>query len=127
MMGFVYLACLLASLGAMTLMDARWRLAFWRAPWPSAISIAAGTGFFLIWDAAGIVFGVFFRGDSTITTGILLAPELPLEEPVFLVFLCYLTLVLVFGTERLLERRDARTAEGAGNDAGPATPAGRHP
>lgn len=127
MMGFVYLACLLASLGAMTLMDARWRLVFWRAPWPSAIAVAAGTVFFLIWDAAGIVFGVFFRGDSTITTGIVLAPELPLEEPVFLVFLCYLTLVLVFGTERLLERRAAHADVGAVGDAGPTTQAGRHP
>lgn len=121
MTGFVYLACLLASLGAMVLVDRRWRLVFWRAPWPSALAIAAGTAFFLVWDAAGIVSGVFFRGESTITTGILLAPELPLEEPVFLVFLCYLTLVLVFGTERVLERRAARPG------AEPSASAGRHP
>jgi len=121
MTGLIYLACLLVSLGAMTLVDARWRLVFWRAPWASAIAIGAGTAFFLAWDAAGIVSGVFFRGASTITTGILLAPELPLEEPVFLVFLCYLTLVLVFGTERVLERRAHRA------DAGATPAAERHP
>ena len=121
MTGLVYLACLLVSIGAMTLVDARWRLVFWRAPWASAVAISAGTAFFLAWDAAGIATGVFFRGTTTITTGIQLAPELPLEEPVFLVFLCYLTLVLVLGTERVLERRAARA------DAGAATSAERHP
>jgi len=121
MIGLVYLACLLISIGAMVLIDLRWRLVFWRAAVPSAIAVATGTAFFLLWDAAGIVSGVFFRGESTITTGVLLAPELPLEEPVFLVFLCYLTLVLVFGTERVLERRATRRS------AAPPTSAGRHP
>ena len=58
---------------------------------------------------------MFFRGSSEIVTGIELAPELPLEEPVFLAFLCYLTLVLVMGVERMLRARDAR---GAGEDSG---------
>ena len=38
-------------------------------------------------------------------TGILLAPELPLEEPLFLAFLCYLTMVLITGIERVLSKR----------------------
>jgi len=128
MMAFAYLAALLAAIGAMVLIDARWRLAFWRAPAAAAAAVGAGTVLLLLWDAAGIAFGVFFRGDSAYATGVLLAPELPLEEPVFLVFLCYLTLVTVLGAERALASRDAPSADQANNQADAATrPRRRHP
>lgn len=117
MTGFAYLAGLLAVIGCMALIDARWRLVFWRAPVAAAVTVAVGVAFFLAWDAAGILLGVFFRGRSDIVTGVELAPELPLEEPVFLAFLCYLTLVLVLGTERMLRARDARTAAAASGPA----------
>ena len=32
MTGFTYLGALLVAIGCMALIDARWRLAFWRAP-----------------------------------------------------------------------------------------------
>ncbi|MFC9918958.1 lycopene cyclase domain-containing protein [Agromyces binzhouensis] len=108
MTAFAYLAGLLVVIGCMALIDARWRLVFWRAPIVAAVTVVVGVVFFLVWDAAGIVTGVFFRGTSDIVTGIELAPELPLEEPVFLVFLCYLTLVLVLGGERVLAAREGR-------------------
>lgn len=114
MTGFAYLGALLLSIGAMTLVDARFRLAFWRAPGASTVAVGAGTALLLAWDLVGIGFGVFYRGDSPWATGLLLAPELPVEEPVFLAFLCYLSLVAVLGAERLL----ARSAEHAGGPAG---------
>ncbi|WP_430646666.1 lycopene cyclase domain-containing protein [Agromyces sp. GXS1127] len=110
MTGFAYLAGLLVVIGCMALIDARWRLVFWRAPLAAALTIAVGLAFFLLWDAAGIAAGVFFRGSSAIVTGIELAPELPLEEPVFLAFLSYLTLILVLGGERALAARERRVA-----------------
>lgn len=106
MTGFAYLAALLVSLGAMALIDARWRLAFWRAPGAAALAVGAGTALLLAWDVVGIGFGVFFRGDSAWATGLVIAPELPIEEPVFLVFLCYLALVSVLGAERILRARE---------------------
>lgn len=108
MTAFAYLAGLLVAIACMALIDARWRLVFWRSPVAAAVTIGLGLAFFLAWDAAGILLGVFFRGSSEIVTGIELAPELPLEEPVFLAFLCYLTLVLVTGVERMLRARAAR-------------------
>lgn len=104
-MSLLYLACLLLSLGAMVLLDARFRLVFWRDARRAAIVLVVGLLFFLAWDAAGIALGVFARGDSPILTGVDLAPELPLEEVFFLLFLCYLTLVLVSGARALLDRR----------------------
>jgi lycopene cyclase domain-containing protein len=115
MTGFLYLGALLVSIGAMALLDARFRLAFWRSPGASTAAVVAGTATLLACDLAGIGLGVFFRGESVYATGVLLAPELPVEEPVFLLFLCYLTLVAVLGAERILERRaDAAVPDGGG-------------
>ena len=103
-MSVVYLACLLVALGAMVLLDARFRLVFWRDARRASIVLALGLVFFLAWDLAGIALGVFARGGSRLMTGIELAPELPLEEVFFLLFLCYLVLVLLTGARMLLDR-----------------------
>jgi lycopene cyclase domain-containing protein len=100
-----YLLAILVSAAGIAAIDARWRLAAWQAPARTAIAVAAGTLFFLAWDAVGIATGVFVKGDSPLLLGIDLAPQLPVEEPVFLAFLCYLGLVAWAGALRLLSRR----------------------
>ncbi len=104
-MSVVYLVSLLLVIGCMALLDRRFRLFFWRDARRAAIVLALGVVFFVAWDLAGIGLGIFFRAETTIMTGILLAPELPLEEIVFLTFLCYLTMVLVNGTRSLIVHR----------------------
>ncbi|AZA12457.1 lycopene cyclase domain-containing protein [Corynebacterium choanae] len=96
-----YLAMLVGSLFAMGLCDFRWKLTFFQHPKRAAAIIGGMLIGFLLWDAAGIATGVFFRGDSPYMTGIELFPEMPLEEPIFLIFLTYLTLNLT-GLMRLL-------------------------
>lgn len=103
----VYLIAILVSAAGVALIDRRLRLAAWAAPARTAGAVAIGTAFFLAWDAAGIAAGVFVKGDSALLLGIDLAPHLPLEEPVFLAFLCYLALVAWAGAARLVERTDA--------------------
>jgi len=102
-----YLAAILLSAAGIAVLDARWKLAAWHRPWPSLVAVAVGTAFFLVWDAVGIATGVFVKGDSPLYVGIDLAPQLPLEEPLFLAFLSYFALVSWAGAERLLRRRDA--------------------
>lgn len=110
-MGVVYLAALVLFSGCMLLLDWRYRLFFWRDPISAAIVTAVGLAFFLAWDVAGIAGGIFFRGEAAIATGLVLAPELPIEEPVFLLFLVLCTMVIYTGTVRLLTRqRGLRTA-----------------
>lgn len=111
-MGFAYLAALLAALGCVLLLDRRFRLFFWRDAVSASVVTAAGLVFFLLWDAAGIGLGIFRRGDSPFATGLLLAPELPVEEPVFLLFLVVCTMVLYTGAVRLLDRRRRVRADG---------------
>lgn len=95
----LYLLCLVLSATGLVALDARFRLAFWSTPRRTAVAVALGTAFFLVWDAVGIATGVFVKGDSPLLLGVDLAPHLPLEEPVFLAFLCYLAL-LVFAAVR---------------------------
>lgn len=113
-MGIVYLGALLLSLCCMLLIDRRYRLFFWRDPIAAGLVTVAGVAFFLAWDIAGIAQGIFLRGDAPISTGILLAPELPVEEPVFLLFLVVCTMVVYAGAVRVLSRgRRTASAEGA--------------
>ena len=107
-MSAAYLIALLISLAGMVLLDVRHRLFLGRDPLRASIVLVLGTVFFLLWDLAGIGLGIFFRDDGAFATGILLAPELPLEEPIFLLFLCELTMVLVCGAEKALAARQRR-------------------
>lgn len=107
-MGALYLAALTTATGCMLLLDWRYRLYFWHRPLPALIVTVVGVAFLLAWDVVGIALGIFLRGDSPIATGIVLAPELPLEEPVFLTFLVICTMVVFTGVTRLLATASAR-------------------
>lgn len=88
-MSLVYLGALLVSIAGMVVLDLRFKLFFGAAPARAAIVLVVGLAFFLAWDVAGIGLGIFFRGNPGLLTGILLAPELPLEELFFLTLLIY--------------------------------------
>ena len=91
-MSLLYLGALLVSLTGMVVLDLRFRLFFAVAPVRAAIVMVLGIAFFVAWDLAGIGAGIFFRGNPGLLTGVLVAPELPLEELFFLALLCYLTM-----------------------------------
>nr|WP_243845490.1 lycopene cyclase domain-containing protein [Microbacterium halimionae] len=96
---------MIVSFAGIAILDARFRLVFADAPIRTIAATLIGVGFFLVWDAAGIINEIFLKGESTLFIGVDLAPDLPLEEPVFLAFLCYLSLVVWSAVMRALERR----------------------
>ncbi len=100
-MSFAYLAALLISLTGMVVLDRRFRLAFWVDARRASIAVISAVLFLLAWDLAGVANGIFFRGESPWMTGVLVAPEVPLEELFFLTLLAYLT-ANVFGAIRQL-------------------------
>lgn len=102
-----YLAVLAVSLAGLVLVDIRFKLLFWRSPVATSITLLIGVGFFLLWDVVGIWLGVFFRGGATNLSGLLLAPELPVEEPIFLILLCYFTLLSYRLSLRLTQKHVA--------------------
>ena len=93
-MSFVYLGIILSGIVGMGIIDWRYRLAFFYDKGRTIFTVGIMFLIFLLWDIAGIALGIFFTGDSPYVTGILLAPELPLEELFFLVLLSYMPLVL---------------------------------
>lgn len=99
----MYLAALLLVSGCFLLIDVRWRLVlFSGAPRRAAAVLAAGVAFFLAWDLVGIAADVFRHGANEVSVGVFLAPELPVEEVVFLWLLCHQTLVYVEAAPRVL-------------------------
>ena len=108
-MSLVYLVALLGAILGTGLLDWRHKLAlFGGAPGRTPIIVGVGVVFFLLWDVVGIAEGVFFRGSGRWMTGILLGPELPLEELFFLILLCYSTLVAYLLSASILTARPRR-------------------
>lgn len=100
----LYLATLLISfLGVLTL-DLRFALAIRPRPLATILSVVVATAVLLVADLIAIGSHLFFRGPSPAMLGVDLAPELPVEEPIFLLFLCYLALVLYNGSGHLFRR-----------------------
>ncbi len=95
------------------MLDLRFRLFFAVAPVRAAIVLVTGVAFFLIWDVAGIGAGIFFRGNPGLLTGVLIGPELPLEEVFFLALLCYLTMNLYGGLRGAAQRRVSTPGSGS--------------
>ena len=104
-MSLVYLIALLIPFACMVAIDLRWRLFLGRDLVSALVVLAAGLALLLAWDGVGIALGIFFRGAGPFMTGLLLAPELPVEEPIFLLFLCETTMVLILGAARVLAAR----------------------
>jgi lycopene cyclase domain-containing protein len=105
-----YLGALLVALACIVLVDRRLRLVLWADARRAAVVLAVGIAFFLLWDVLAIGAGFYERGGSPAMTGVMLAPELPLEELVFVTFLSYLTLVVhaLVGQALLARRTGAR-------------------
>ena len=102
-----YLLILLALLACMAALDAKYRLFVFARPAPALLALAGGTAMFLLWDVIAIDLGIFLHRDSGLMTGVMLCPELPLEEAFFLLFLCYNTMILFTGATALGARRAA--------------------
>ena len=104
-MSWIYLLVIVASTACMGLVDHRWRLFLFARPARALLVVGVGVVFFLVWDLSAISLDIYRRGESPAMTGLELAPDLPLEEVFFVLFLCYLTMVLHQLALRLLAPR----------------------
>ena len=104
-MQFAYLAGLIFSIIGLGLFDWRFKLGFSTNKKAATRATLLPLIFFLIWDGAGIALGIFFRGETSHLTGILVAPELPIEELFFLFLLNYTTLTIFITVKRIVAKR----------------------
>ncbi|RLV56794.1 lycopene cyclase domain-containing protein [Aeromicrobium phragmitis] len=108
-MSWLYLLAILGSTFCMGLVDRRWRLFLFDRPRRAVAIVGVGGLLFVSWDLVAIALGIYQRGESPAMTGIEVVPELPLEELFFIVFLCYLTMVLHGLFSMVFARREVRT------------------
>lgn len=120
LVNFAYLAALAVALTGMVMLDRRFGLFFWRDARRAAIVLPLGVAFFLVWDLGGILLGIFFRGQNEYMTGLLIGPELPIEEVFFLTLLCYNTMNAYTAAGDWLDGRWSRRASTASIDRGSA-------
>jgi lycopene cyclase domain-containing protein len=100
-----YLAALLLALACIALVDHRWGLLLWSDARRGGMVLAAGVVFFLAWDLLAVHFGFYRQSGSDLMTGLQIAPGVPVEELFFVLFLCYVTLVLHTLVDRLVTTR----------------------
>lgn len=93
-MAYLYLLCGLASLAGMVLLDLRWRLFLFADPRRAVPVLVLGAASLLLVDLVAIRHGFYRRGEGPLLSGLEVAPHLPVEEIVFVIFLCQLTMVL---------------------------------
>ncbi len=110
-----YLMILLALICCMGALDARFKLFVFARPLPALVSLLIGTGIFLLWDVIAIDQGIFLHRESPLMTGIMISPQLPLEEAFFLFFLCYQTMILINGVSSWRGHRRKRLEENLNN------------
>lgn len=110
-----YLLILLALICCMGALDARFKLFVFARPLPALVSLLIGTGIFLLWDVIAIDQGIFLHRESPLMTGMMIAPQLPLEEAFFLFFLCYQTMILINGISSWRGHRGKRLEENLNN------------
>lgn len=102
-MQYAYLLGLLFSIIGLGLFDWKFKLGFSTNKKAAALATLLPLIYFLLWDGAGIALGIFFRGETSHLTGIVIAPELPVEELFFLFLLNYTTLTVFIAIKRLLD------------------------
>jgi len=95
MQEYIYLLAMLVSIGGFTLLDWRFKLAwFWDAR-RTAKYLLIAQAFFIIWDVINLQAGTFVLHTSEWTTGwYILSERMPLEEFLFFYFLNYQVLLV---------------------------------
>lgn len=101
---FVYLIALLIGIVGLTVIDWRYKLAYWRDAKRTALTVFVSMAVFIVWDFMGIFLGIFFHGESTYSLPFVIAPDFPLEELFFLYLLSYCALILYQGATAWLSR-----------------------
>ena len=89
-----YLGALIFSLLGMALLDYRYKIALFANPLRTAATLGGSVLAFLLWDLICIEARVFFEGQNDLLLGLRIYPHLPIEEPLFLLLLCYVSLIL---------------------------------
>lgn len=91
-LNYAYLAILIISLVGIGVSDWRYKLVLFKNRRAALKTWAALMVFFLLWDIAGILLGIFSTNQAHVIGVSLFTPNLPVEEVLFLTLLIYTSL-----------------------------------
>lgn len=115
---YAYSLILLVSLFGLWLCDRRWHLVAYQpssgAKHATITTLLIGVSFFLVWDIAGIILGIFSTNPRYVLGLNFFTPNLPIEEVLFLTLLIYVSLisVVVAGRQQAKRASKPRKPEG---------------
>lgn len=104
-MSGLYALALGISFVGMGIIDLRWRLALFKDPIATIVSVTVAALVLLAWDLAAVANGIFVLGHSPALLGIEVLPHMPIEEFAFITFLPYCALVIWQLSSTLLQHR----------------------
>ena len=92
-MQYYYLLALIFSLAGLLYADRVRKLVIFHDPKLALSCLIIAVCFFLSWDIAGIVSGIFSTNQEWISGLHVISPDLPIEEIFFLILFGYTTLI----------------------------------
>ncbi len=112
---YTYSLILLVSLFGLWLCDRRWRLVAYQpssgAKHATITTLLIGVSFFLVWDIAGIMLGIFSTNPRYVFGLNFFTPNLPIEEVLFLTLLIYVSLISVVVAGRWQAKRASKSKD----------------
>ena len=90
----VYGLSLLGAIFCMGLIDYKHKYAWFLDRRRTLLTIVPAVTLFVVWDIAGSGLHIFASHNSTYRSGLLLGPNFPIEEIVFLTLLTYTALII---------------------------------
>ena len=90
----------------MTLIDYRYKICLFASPKKWVAALVSSIVVFLVIDYLAIALGIFIAGDSEFATGIFLPGQMPIEEPLFLLLLAYVSAQLLVLFNRVDRSKD---------------------
>ena len=93
-MQWFYLIGLVLVIVALSIVDFKYKLAFFHDSRRTIVTLAVAMWLFIVWDIFGIKLGIFYHGDSIYTLPARIIPQFPVEELFFLFLLTYVALLI---------------------------------
>lgn len=103
---YTYFLILLISILGLVCLDYRFGLALFLHRIATLKTLAIMIGGFLLIDIVGIAKSVFSTNSKYVVGLYIFSPNLPIEEVLFLLLLCYSTLLSYLGVSKILDKTD---------------------
>lgn len=105
---FFYLGILCLGILGLIILDYKYKLAFFCDPKSSIFAILPVMLLLLLADMVGVAQNIFFTYTDYVSNWYIASQNLPVEELIFLLLLCYITLIVYRIANRLVKKHSIK-------------------